>query len=102
VPAAFAVLALPVAKSTGGSSSPSEAGAIVKLVAAAPLFVIGLRGLRKQPARPRLEHAAKYPLRGAFLVGAALMLVNISSIVLSCCERSARPVEATATASVRA
>jgi Sap, sulfolipid-1-addressing protein len=80
--AAFAVLALLVAKSTGGSSSPSEAGAIVKLVAAALLVVIGLRQLRKQPAPPRPEHAAKHPLRGAFLVGAALMLVNFSSIVL--------------------
>jgi hypothetical protein len=28
--------------------------------------VIGLRRLRKQPAPPRLEHAAKHPLRGLF------------------------------------
>jgi Sap, sulfolipid-1-addressing protein len=80
--AGFAVLALLVAKSTGGSGSPSETGAIVKLVAAALLVVIGVHELRKSPAPPRPEHAGKHPLRAAFIVGAALMLVNFSSIVL--------------------
>jgi hypothetical protein len=80
--AGFAILALVVAKSTGGSSSPSAARAIVKLVAAALLIALAVRDLRRPPAPPKPEHAAAHPLRRAFALGAGLMLTNFSSIVL--------------------
>lgn len=80
--AGFSVLALLIAKSTGGSGSPSQAGAVVKLVAAVLLVAIGVRQLRKPPQPPRPEHAGSHPLRQAFVLGAGLMLTNFSSIVL--------------------
>jgi threonine/homoserine/homoserine lactone efflux protein len=78
----FSVLALLLAGSTGGSHSPSEAGAIVKLVAAALLVAIGVRQLRapERPAKP--EHSGAHPLRHAFVLGVGLMLTNFSSILL--------------------
>ena len=80
--AGFSMLALVIAKSTGGSGSPSQAGAIVKLVAAALLVVLGVRQERRPPQPPRPEHASSHPLRQAFVLGAGLMLTNFSSIVL--------------------
>ncbi len=80
--AGFAVLALILAKSTGGSHSPSEAGAIVKLVAAALLLALGVRALRAPPRAPKPERVGAHPLRGALLLGIGLMLTNFSSIVL--------------------
>ncbi len=80
--AGFGVVALLLARSTGGSSSPSEAGAIVKLVAAGLLVVLGARQLRAPPRAPAPEHPGAHPLRQAFLLGAGLMLTNFSSIVL--------------------
>ncbi len=80
--AAFAAVALLVARSTGGPSSPSEAGAIVKLVAAALLLVLGVRTMRRAPQPAKPEHVAARPEERAFAVGAGLMLTNFSSIVL--------------------
>jgi len=80
--AGFAALALILAESTGGARSPSEAGAIVKLVAAALLIGLGVRALRAAPRPTKPEHAGAHPLRGALLLGIALMLTNFSSIVL--------------------
>jgi hypothetical protein len=81
--AGFSVLALLLAKSTGGSDSPSEAGGIVKLVAAALLLVVGVRQLRKAPpAAPKPERESRHPLRQSFTLGAAMMLTNFSTIVL--------------------
>lgn len=80
--AGFSVVALLVARSTGGSGSPSEAGAIVKLTAAVLLVVLGVRNLRRPPRPPKPEHTEHHPLRRAFALGAGLMLTNFSSIVL--------------------
>jgi threonine/homoserine/homoserine lactone efflux protein len=80
--AGFAVLALALARSTGGSDSPSQAGAIVKLVAAALLVVIGVHALRAAPKPPKPESVAAHPLRRSLELGAGLMLTNFSSIVL--------------------
>jgi Sap, sulfolipid-1-addressing protein len=77
--AAFAVL---LARSTGGPHSPSEAGAIVKLVAAVLLVVLGIRALRETPTPAKPEHTAPHPEGRAFAIGAGLMLTNFSSIVL--------------------
>jgi threonine/homoserine/homoserine lactone efflux protein len=75
-------LALALAQSTGGSKSPSEAGAIVKLVAAALLVAIAVRQLRAPPAAPKPEHVGAHPLRRSFALGVGLMLTNFSSILL--------------------
>jgi hypothetical protein len=80
--AGLSVLALALARSTGGAKSPSEAGAIVKLVAAMLLVVLAVRQLRAPPAAPKPEHAGPHPLRRAFALGIGLMLTNFSSIVL--------------------
>jgi hypothetical protein len=80
--AGYSALALLVAKSTGGSSSPCSAGAIVKLVAAALLIALTARNLRRpeQPTKP--EHAGAHPARQSFVFGVGLMLLNFSSILL--------------------
>ncbi|HEX5145815.1 MAG TPA: GAP family protein [Conexibacter sp.] len=81
--AGFSVLALLLARSTGGSDSPDVAGGVVKLVAAALLVAVGLRQLRKAPdAQPRPERESRHPLRASFALGAAMMLSNFSTIVL--------------------
>jgi hypothetical protein len=80
--AIYAALAFALAKSTGGSHSSSEAGAIVKLIAAALLAGLGVRTLRKAPAPAKPEHVGSHPLRSAFLLGVLLMATNFSSIVL--------------------
>jgi hypothetical protein len=81
--AGLSVVALLVAKSTGGSGSPSEAGGIVKLVAAVLLLAVGVRQLRRAPAAAaKPEHASRRPLRQSFALGAAMMLSNFSTIVL--------------------
>lgn len=80
--ALFSVLALLLARSTGGSHSPSEAGAIVKLVAAVLLVAIAVRELRAPPPPPKPEHAGAHPLRRSFALGVGLMLTNFSTIVL--------------------
>jgi Sap, sulfolipid-1-addressing protein len=80
--AGFAALALILAESTGGAHSPSEAGAIVKLIAAGLLLGLGARALRVPPRPPKPERISAHPLRGALLLGVALMLTNFSSIVL--------------------
>jgi hypothetical protein len=80
--AVFSGLALALAQSTGGSKSPSEAGAIVKLVAAALLVAIAVRQVRAPPPVPKPEHVGAHPLRRSFALGIGLMLTNFSSIVL--------------------
>lgn len=80
--AVFAALALGLAQSTGGTKSPSEASAIVKLVAAALLLALAVRSLRAPPKPPKPERAGAHPLRRAFVLGLAMMLTNFSSIVL--------------------
>jgi Sap, sulfolipid-1-addressing protein len=80
--AALSGLALALAQSTGGSKSPSEAGAIVKLVAAGLLVAIAVRQLRAPPAAPKPEHVGAHLLRRSFALGIGLMLTNFSSIVL--------------------
>lgn len=80
--AAFSVLALLVARSTGGSSSPSEAGAIVKLAAAVLLVVLGVCSLRRPPRQATAVRTSPHPRGRSFVLGAGLMLTNFSSIVL--------------------
>jgi hypothetical protein len=80
--AGFAALALILAESTGGARSPSQAGAIVKLAAAALLLALGVRTVRAPPRAPKPERVSAHPLRGALLLGIALMLTNFSSVVL--------------------
>lgn len=80
--AGYSALALLVAKSTGGSSSPSEAGAIVKLVAAALLIALTAHTLRSPEKPPKPEHPGAHPARQSFALGAALMVANFSSIIL--------------------
>jgi fumarate reductase subunit D len=78
-------LALALAGRTGWSDGSSEPGAIVKLVAAGLLVVVGVRELRK---RHRGEHAApprrndEPRLARTFGIGAALMATNFSSLIL--------------------
>ena len=80
--AGFAVAALLLAKSTGGSQSPSEAGAIVKLAAAGLLVTLGVRTLLRGPRPAKAERVGPHPLRQAAVVGAVLMLTNFSTIAL--------------------
>ncbi len=80
--AGFAVVAVGLARSTGGSSSPSVAGAVVKLVAAVLLVALAVHELRAPPKPPKPEHAGAHPIRAAVALGAGLMLTNFSSIVL--------------------
>jgi threonine/homoserine/homoserine lactone efflux protein len=80
--AVFTVIALLVAGSTGHPHSRSEASGIVKLVAAGLLVVLGVRNLTRPPRPPKPEHTSAHPVQRSFLVGAALMLTNFSSIVL--------------------
>jgi hypothetical protein len=78
-------LAFALAASTGASHSPSRAGAIVKLVAAALLVVIGIRALRSapRPTKPATDAVAQRPRLGRSLaIGAGLMATNFSSLVL--------------------
>jgi threonine/homoserine/homoserine lactone efflux protein len=77
-------LALALAGGTGWSDGSSEPGAIVKLVAAGLLVVLGMRELRK---RHRGGHAAprrndEPRLARTFVMGAALMATNFSSLIL--------------------
>ncbi len=78
--AALSVLALLVSRSTGGSHSSSDAGAIVKLAAAGLLAVLGVRNLRRPPQPPRPERTGLHPPRRAFALGVGLMLVNFSTL----------------------
>jgi threonine/homoserine/homoserine lactone efflux protein len=77
-------LALALAGGTGWSDGSSEPGAIVKLVAAALLVVLGVWQLRKR----HRGHTAPPPkskeprLGRTFAIGAALMATNFSSLVL--------------------
>jgi hypothetical protein len=80
--AGFAVAALLLARSTGGSTSPSEAGAIVKLAAAGLLAALGTRTLLRGPRAAKPERVGPHPLRQAVLLGAVLMLTNFSTIAL--------------------
>lgn len=80
--AGFSVAALLLAKSTGGSKSPSEAGAIVKLAAAALLVALGTRALLGKPRPARPERVGPHPIRQAVLLGGLLMLTNFSTIAL--------------------
>jgi hypothetical protein len=77
----FGVVALLVAGATT-KSHKSDAGAIVKLVAAGLLVALGVRGLLKPPRPPKPHRDSAHPVRGAFLLGIGLMLTNFSSIVL--------------------
>ena len=79
--AAFSVLALLVARSTGGCGRPSEAGAIVKLAAAVLLVVLGVCSLRRPPRQA--EPVRTSPIRVAgHSSRAGPTLTNFSSIVL--------------------
>ena len=80
--AAFAVIALLVAGTTQKHASRSDAGAIVKLVAAVLLVALGVRTLRRPPQPPKPERQTAHPLERAFVLGAVLMLTNFSSIIL--------------------
>jgi hypothetical protein len=78
-------LALTFAASTGGADSPSEAGGIVKLVAAALLTVLGVRAVRRRDkaADPSRHAADPRPRLGrAFAIGCGLMATNFSSLIL--------------------
>lgn len=79
--AMFAVVALLVA-GAAARSHKSEAGAIVKLVAAALLVLLGVRGLLRPQRPPKPPRDSAHPVRNAFALGAALMLTNFSSLVL--------------------
>jgi hypothetical protein len=82
---AESALALALAGGTGWSDGSSEPGAIVKLVAAGLLVVLGVRQLQK---RHRGAHAApprrndEPRLARAFAIGAGLMATNFSSLIL--------------------
>jgi hypothetical protein len=78
--AMFGVIALLVAGAT--KSHKSDAGAIVKLIAAGLLLVLGVRGLLRPPQPPKPHRDSAHPVRGAFLLGIGLMLTNFSSILL--------------------
>lgn len=80
--AIFAVIALLVAGTTGKSGSRSEARGIVKLVAAVLLLVLGVRALRRPPQPAKPERPGAHSVAAAFVIGAGLMLTNISSIAL--------------------
>lgn len=81
--AGLSLAALLLAKGTGGSDSPSEAGGIVKLAAAALLLALGVRTLtRPAPAAPKPERQSAHPLRASSALGSAMMLTNFSTLVL--------------------
>ena len=77
--------ALALAGRTGWSDGSSTPGAIVKLVAAALLVLLGVRQLHKRHAesrsapRPRNDEPR---LRRSFAFGAGLMATNFSSLIL--------------------
>lgn len=78
-------LALTLAAGTGGSDSSSEAGGIVKLVAAALLAALGVRAVnRRHKAADPSRHAAdpRPRLGRSFAIGCGLMATNFSSLVL--------------------
>lgn len=79
-------LALVLAAGTGGSGSPSRAGAIVKLVAAALLVGLGVHSLRRRGTtpkpKPEKQHDGRVRLSRSFALGCGLMATNFSSILL--------------------
>jgi hypothetical protein len=78
-------LALTLAQSTGGSDSPSRAGGIVKLVAAALLLALAVRAWRRRGAAEAAPKPAKEErprLGRSFVLGCGLMATNFSSLVL--------------------
>lgn len=78
-------LALVLAAGSGGSGSPSRAGGIVKLVAAALLVALGVHTLRRRgtqkPSAPK-HHDQHVRLSRSFALGCGLMATNFSSILL--------------------
>lgn len=80
--AVLGALVFAVADGTGGSHSPSEAGAVVKLASAALLVAIAVHQLRAPPRERSPDHRGGHELRRAFLLGVALMATNFSSIAL--------------------
>ena len=77
----FAMIALLVA-GAASRSHKSDAGAIVKLVAAVLLVALGVRALTRPARAPKPPHEMAHPIRGALMLGIALMLTNFSSLVL--------------------
>jgi threonine/homoserine/homoserine lactone efflux protein len=76
-------VALALAGGTGWSDGSSTPGAIVKLVAAALLVVLGVRTLRRRGKREAPAKRADEPRLGrSFALGAGLMATNFSSLIL--------------------
>jgi hypothetical protein len=76
-------VALLLAVGTGGSDTPDETTAAIKLAAAILLLAIGLRTLRKPPQPPEPEPDSPEPRIGRYLLlGGALMISNVTTTVL--------------------
>jgi threonine/homoserine/homoserine lactone efflux protein len=76
-------VALALAGGTGWSDGSSTPGAIVKLVAAALLVLLGVRTLRRRGKREAPAKRADEPRLGrSFALGAGLMATNFSSLIL--------------------
>lgn len=76
-------VAFGLAASTGGSDTPSETGAAIKLACAAVLVWLGVRALRAPAKPPKPEPETTEPKLGRyFAIGFVLMAVNVTSAVL--------------------
>jgi hypothetical protein len=82
--AGFGVLALLLAAGTGGSDTPSETEAAVKLAAAVVLAGLGVRILTRAPKpRPDVGTDGGAPRLGRYAaIGGVLMATNITTVVL--------------------
>jgi len=79
----YTVLAALAAEGTGRASSPSEAGAILKLAIAGLLVALGVRALVRPPKPRHAAPAGAAPrLWRTFAIGAALMATNVTTIAL--------------------
>lgn len=76
-------VAFGLAASTSGSGTPSKTEAAVKLAFAVALAWLGIRALHAPPKPPKPEPETSDPRLGRyFVVGLALMAVNVTSAVL--------------------
>jgi hypothetical protein len=80
--AGFGVAALLLARSAGGAHGRSMTDAVVRLMAALVLLVLGARTVLRGPRPAKPERVGPHPLRQAFAIGAGLMLTNFSTIAL--------------------
>jgi Sap, sulfolipid-1-addressing protein len=77
------VVALLLAAGTGGSDTPDETTAAIKLAAAVLLLAVGVRALRAPPKPDKAEPDSVEPRVGRYmLIGAALMITNITTTLL--------------------